>query len=479
MATLSSAGLGSGLDVSTIVTKLVALERAPIDRLATEQKALDAQVSTFGKLQSALSSLRDAASKLTKADAWSPATTTSSDAASVSATAGSGAVPGNYAITVAKLARSQLLTSSTFATAATAVGTGTLTIELGTWASGQTAFTADASASAVSISIGAGEDSLTAIRDKINAAGAGVTASIVNDATGARLALRSNDTGEAHAFRVTAVDDDGDSGDAGGLSQLAFDPSAGIGQMAQKQGAANAEATINGIDIVSQSNTLTNVLDGLTVSLSRETTGSVNVGVQRDTETIKKTLTAFATAYNDVVTMLRTQTNYDEASKSGGALQGDRTALGLLGRLRGLAQGTSNASSVFTRLNDIGLSPQRDGTLKVDDSKLGAAIANVGELKKMFASSDDDAALDGFGTVFREFGDQVLGSDGAIESRQETLRRRKELNTTRQEHLEDRVALFEARLRAQYTRLDQSMANLTSLQNYVSQQVTNWNKNTG
>jgi len=476
---ISSAGIGSGLNVESIVTQLMTLERRPIDLLDQAKAKLDTQLSSYGKLQSSLGSLRDAARALTDAGSWSPTTVTSSDAAAVSAVSTGSTPPGSYAVTVSKLAAAQSLTSTTVPSPTAVVGTGTLTIEIGRWFTDPPDFTPTSGASAVSISIGPGEDTLAKIRDKINAAGAGVTASIVSDTSGARLAIRSNETGETNGFRIAAADDDGNGADAAGLSMLAYDPKTGASQMTRNQAAANAELTINNIPINSASNTLTDVLDGLTLRIARVTTGPVDLGVARDTETIKKSVTAFADAYNGFVKLMREQTAYNDSTKTAGALQGDRTAVALLNRLRTMIGGSSGATASFTRLADIGLVPQRDGSLKVDSTKLDAAVGRLDDLKAFFARDDTGTANDGFGTMLRQFADLSLGSDGAITSRQQGLRDRLDDIATRTTNLETRLQLTEKRLRDQYTKLDSNMAMLSGLQSYVSQQVTLWNKSTG
>lgn len=476
---ISSAGLGSGLDVNSIVSQLLALERKPIDLLAATKSKLDAQLSGYGKLQSSLSAVRDAARALTDASGWTPTTVSSSDAAAVSAVSSGSTPPGNYAVEVTRLAAAQSLTSAVVPGPTAVVGTGTLTIELGKWFTNPADFTPNSGASSVTITIAPGEDTLEKVRDKINAAGAGVTASIVSDASGARLALRSTATGELNGFRITVADDDGNGSDASGLSRLAYNPATGASQMTLAQSAANAQLTINNIPISSASNTLTGVLDGLTVKVSRVTTGPVDLAVARDSEAIKKTITAFADAYNNLVKLMHEQTAYDEGSKKAGVLQGDRGAVGLLNRLRTMIGANSDASATFRRLSDIGLDPQRDGTLKIDNTKLDSAIGRLDELKAFFSRDDVGTANDGFATTLRQFADMTLASDGVLAARQDGLRSRIDRIDDRTAQLEDRLVLTEKRLREQYTRLDSNMASLSALQSYVSQQVTSWNKSSG
>lgn len=477
MATLSSAGIGSGLDVAGIVQKLMAVERSPLNALQTATKKTQDQLSAYGKLESAMTALRDAARKLTDTTTWTATTVASAKPEAVSATSDGNTPAGTYSVSVTKLAAAQTLASQfTFGAVTDPLGGGSLTIELGTWNAGQTTFTPKADAAPVTLRFNPPDDTLEDIRDRINGASAGVTASIVSDANGLRLSIRSTETGATGGFRISANDDDGDNGDAAGVSVLAFDPSTGVSQMAQGLAAANAQATINGVPVSSATNSLDNVLDGLSFQLGQVTTGTVDVTVNRDSAGMKTQITDFATKYNDLVKLMREQTRYDDATQQAGILQTDSSAKGLLNQLRGLAGGSSGAVTEFTRLADIGLEPQRDGTLKINDGKLTAAMGQIEALKTFFANDDAEDTLDGFAQTFRAFGDQRLSADGVLTSRKEALQERIERNNERADKLEERLLLIEKRLTAQYGRLDTNIAKLSSLQNYVSQQIANWNK---
>jgi flagellar hook-associated protein 2 len=471
---ISSAGIGSGLDVNGIVTQLMALERRPIELLQGNKTKLNTQLSALGRIQSSLSALASAASKLNAPSNWSQTTVGSSDATVVTATAGSTSIPGRYAVEVSSLAKGQTLTSTTFTNPSTVVGTGTLSIQLGTWTGSPGTFTPGAAA-AVDVPIAAGQDTLTGIRNQINAANAGVTASIVTDASGSRLAIRSNSTGAEQGFKIEVTDDDTNNIDAAGLSGLAYDPQNSVNNMTRAQAASNAAATINGIAVSSATNELADIIDGLTINLSRTTTAPVELTVARDNAAIKKTITDFATAYNDVVKVARELTAYDETSKKAGALQGDRATVGLLNTLRSLVGGESGATTAFTRLADVGLEPQRDGTLKVTDSKLDNALGKLTDLKAFFSRSETGTAQDGFSTLLREFADNTTGSEGTLTSRQTGLRAQIDQLDDRAEAMENRLALVEQRLRAQYTRLDESMGAMSGLQSYIGAQVSRWN----
>lgn len=478
IGTLSSAGLGSGLDVNGIVTQLLTLERRPINLLNAGKTKLDTQLSGLGKLQSSLDAVRDAARKLTSTSAWTP-TGVSSNNTSVVASSDGSTPPGNYAVNVTKMAAPQALVSRSFPTPSQVLGTGTLTIELGQWFTNPPDFTPDAGSSAVSITVAPGEDTLEAVRDQINEAAPGVMASIITDANGSRLSIRSRETGELQGFRIEVADDDGTHTDTSGLSALAYDARNGSNPMTRATEAANAALTINNIPISSATNSLSNVVDGLSLKITRETTeGAADVAVSRDNDAIKKNITDFADAYNSLVKLMREQTAYNADTKTAGALQGDSMAVGMLSRLRTLAGSSSAATTAFTRLADIGLNPQRDGTLSVDSSKLDAAVARLDDLKTFFSRDSTDDSEDGFGTMIRQFADAQTSTDGALTARQEGLRDRIDSMTDRADRMEERITLTERRLREQYTRLDTNMAQLTGLQSYVAQQMAILNRNT-
>ncbi|HET9822656.1 MAG TPA: flagellar filament capping protein FliD [Burkholderiaceae bacterium] len=472
MPTITSAGVGSGLDVSAIITQLMAVERQPLKALEKEEGALNARLSNFGKLQSLMSALRDKAGSLSSLSTWAQTTGTSaSTAVAVSAT--SGAAAASYSVEVQQLAAPQTVSSRAFASADTA-GTfapGSLTIELGTWTgSPVSGFSAKAGSAPVTITVDAATDTLAELRDKINAAGAGVAASIVQDANGARLSLRSTATGAENGFRITATEDVDDGVAADGLSALAYNP-LGASQMTLARAAANAKATLNGIALESATNTLADVAEGLTLRLQQVTAAPVEVAVATDTESIKTTVKDFVKAFNELAAFIREQTKYDEAAKKGGAMQGDSLVLGIQRQLRAVINEASSASSAYSRLSQVGLTLKSDGTLDLKESALDAGMVNLAELQKLLATDGAGSADSGFMRRFKELGDALLGADGAFETRTDSLRQRLARNNERQDQMEARLATAEKRLVAQYTALDRNMGQLGGLSSYVAQQM--------
>lgn len=470
---ISSPGIGSGLDVQSIVSQLVALEKAPLKPLQTQATSFQTKLSTYGTIKSQVAALGDAAAKLSNSSGWSAVTATSSNATAVNVTAAAGAVATSLTLEVQQLAKAQSTASSAVA-AGTAMGSGTMTIELGSWGGG--AFVAG-SAAAVNVTINPGEDTLAQIAAKINGAGAGVSATVLKDASGERLLMRSSATGEETAFRISVTDGDGNNTDGNGLSRLAFDTANPAG-MALTQVGQNALATINGVSITSASNRLGDTLPGLTIQLSQVTTAPVEIEVNTDLEAARKNLQGFVDAYNALNTTLVNATRYDEGSKKAGALQGDSTAVGLQNALRGMMRSVT-ASSPFERLSDIGIEIKTGGKMELKADKLDAALSNYEGLKALFTTTSTDPTARGFGLKVKAFADGLINSDGLVSSRTEGIQAAIKRNGIEQERVNERAARSELRLLAQYNAMDAAVGRLNGLSSFVNQQVSMWNRKTG
>ena len=477
MATISSIGIGSGLDINSIITQFIAVEQVPLNKLKTEASSLQTKLTTYGKVQSYLSALREASSALTRSDTWGATTGSSSDPSAVGVSTSTTTKAGLHSLEVQRLAASQSNATGVYASADSLIGEGTLRIELGSWGAGQASFAPKAGATAVQITIGPPSQTLAQVRDQVNAANAGITASVLTDATGARLVFRSAATGASNGFRVGVSGVGGVGVNLTGLAALAYDPSSAVSTMAQAQAAVNAAATLNNLAITSESNTLTNVLDGMTLTLNKVTTAPVQVTAAQDKVSMRKALDSFVTAYNDLNKLLADQTKYDAASKAAGGLQGDSAAVGIRAQMRAMIGMTSTASTQFTRLSEIGFDVKLDGSLTLNDTKLNNAFANLAETKKLFANSDLLVpGNNGIATQMRALADRLIGVDGTVSTRSEGLRKRIDLNQGRQELLSNRIAMVEKRLRAQYTALDKTMGQLTGLSSYVTQQFSDTNR---
>jgi len=478
---ISSAGIGSGLDVNSIVSSLMAVEKQPLTKLQTVASTMQTKLSAFGQMQSFVSSFRDAAAQLQTASNYAITTATSSDATAVGATSTTTAIPGSYAVSVTALASTQSTVSASgqFTAGTDAVGTGSITISLGTWSTGQTSFTPKSGSTDVVIPVGASENTLAGIRDKINAANAGVSATLVTDANGARLALQSSATGASNGFRVSVTDDDGNNTDAAGLSRLAFDPPSSTVGTTLTQSAVNTRASINGIAVETTGSTLTNVVDGMTFNLSKVTTTPVTVSVTRNTDSVKSLVTGFVASYNALASFLSDATSYDASTKTAALLQGDATTTGLQNQLRSMVAGAGKASTAFGTLSDIGLEFQKDGRLKINDTKLSAALVKLPELTKAMTNVDlTTPSNNGFAKTLTSWADGLLSSNGSLSGKTKSIQSQIASNQKDQDNLSDRLTAIEARIKAQYTALDTTMSNANALSKYVTQQITTWNKST-
>jgi len=467
-STISSLGVGSGLDAEGIVTKLVALERQPIAELKTAETKLQTKISSYGQIQSNVSAVRDAAQKLANPSIWGSTKTTSSDPSAVNLSTSDGAAIGNYAISVTSLAASQsVLCKTVLSSVKDTIGAGLLTIDKGQWTA--EGFAAPADAQSVSVSIDS-TDTLERIRDKINSSGAGVQASIVNDASGARLVMKSTETGIKNGFRIRATEFPSEVPAPVGLSELAFDPASGTTGTALTQAASDSAATINGVAVSSTSNTYSDVMSGITMNVSKVTSAPVNVSVDQDNDTITKAVSDFATSYSTLATFLATNTKYEEGSKTPAPLQGDSLAISTINQFRALLGTSTTASAKFPNLSAVGLEMQRGGTLTVNSTKLNSALGDVTEVKKFFANvGTAEAGNQGMAVQVRDLADNLTGFDGAITSRTSGLNKTIQDNHKRQDTMDARANLYEKRLRAQYAALDKNMAAISKDSGYVTQ----------
>jgi len=370
---LSSPGIGSGLDVNGLVSQLMALEQRPLSLLNTKEAKLQAQLSAYGSLKGALSSFQSAVAALATPAKFTAVKASVADSTVLSASAAATASAGSYSIEVQTLAQAQKLKSDTFDATSDAVGTGSLTIQFGTYSGGS--FTLNPEKSAKTITIGSANASLAGVRDAINAADAGVSASIINDGMGYRLVLASKEAGVANALKITVADDDATHTDTAGLSRLAYDATTGgTTNLSQTVPAQNATAVIDGISISKSTNIWTDAIEGVTLNLLKETS-TTTLKVAKDTAGTKAAVESFVKAFNDLNATLTNLSKYDAVNKQASILTGDATVRSVQSQLRGLFNtALSTAGGGLTSLADIGVTFQTDGTLKLDSSKLTAAL---------------------------------------------------------------------------------------------------------
>lgn len=383
----------SVLDINSIVSQLMAVERRPLTALAAKEAGYQAKLSAYGSVKGAVSSFQAALQALNTPSKFQSVTATASDSAVFSASATSSAVPGTYSLEVTTLAQPQKLVAAGQASSSAAIGAGTATtvsFDFGTISGGTLTNGVYSGAGFVSsgdatksITIDSSNNSLQGIRDAINAAKIGVTATIVNDGSGSpyRLALVADHSGIDQSVKISV------SGDAAIESLLAHDP-AGTQSLTETAAAQNANLKINGIAVSKTSNTISDVVEGVTLNLNKVTSSPTTLTVARDTNSIKASINSFVKAYNELSGTLKNVSAYDAAARKGAILQGDATVRSLQTQLRAMI-GTpvEGAPGELKTLASLGIAFQKDGTLAVDQGKLGAAMSNhFDEIASLFAA---------------------------------------------------------------------------------------------
>ena len=449
---LTSMGVGSGIDVASLVSQLVAARKAPQQNQITSQtNAANTQLSALGQVGAALSALQSAMASITDGSAFTARTISSSDPAVLGASATGIPVNGSYDIVVTQLASALKASSGAFASNSTAVGTGTLTIAVGS--------------QSMSLTLDSSNNSLAAIRDAINGASSnpGVSATIVTGSDGAHLVLSGTRTGAANGFSVSS------SGGDGGLAALKYDPAASSGNgLSVVTAAADAQYSIDGLAASSAGNTVSTAIDGLTLNLVKA--GSSTLGVASDTGKATSALTNLVNTYNGFVGIYQNLTKYDATSGTAGALLGDATLNSISNTLSSIIGGAANGAT----LSSIGISLQVDGTLKLDSGKLAGALADGGrQVGNLFGGSN------GFAAKLNAPLASWVGSQGVLSSRTSSINQQLSDLANQQTALNNRMDSLTAMYQAQFTALDTLMSKLNSTSSYLQQQfdaLTNSNK---
>jgi flagellar hook-associated protein 2 len=457
MTTVSSLGVGSGIDIESLVTKLMAVEEAPLTALSTRKTGYNNQISALGQIKSALATLQSAVEAFsTNSDVYSYQASVADDTVAT-ATADSDAAAGTYSVEVQRLASSHKL--------ATAVGAdpsagGTLTIEIGSTVGG--VFTPKSGTSAVNVTVNASA-TLNDVRLAINAANAGVSASIVHGASGDQLVITSLSSGETGQVRIAAT---------AGLSGFSFDPVAGTGGLTQKAPGQDAIVLVDGIQIGdTSSNVVSDAITGITLNLLQTNTGSpTTLTVSNDSSQLKTKLEGFVKAYNDLLSLTKSLTTYDPTTKKAGILNGDTTVTQLMSQIRtAMFTVPSGASSSFQTMSSLGVQFQADGKLKLESDVLQSAMdtdfASVAATVSSYGGALDTTITD------------LLDSDGLIETRNSGLGSLVKSIDSRTEELQRRLTVIEARYRAQFAAMDALVAQMQATSTYLTQQLASLTNN--
>ncbi|MCB1886714.1 MAG: flagellar filament capping protein FliD [Rhodocyclaceae bacterium] len=458
--TITSAGLGSGLAVESIISQLMQLERQPITQLQSRISTVDTRLSALGRVKSAMSALQTAANNIKTAADFSVFKTSVGDSTVFSASAGTTATVANHSVEVKSLAATQKLAAPGMASSTATIPTGTLTLELGTLTGG--AYTPDA-ARTYPVTITTENNTLEGLRDAINDLDADVTASIINDgsANPARLVISPKDSGTNNVVRLS------------GLAGFDFDPTAPLaGSMEQTVPAADASLVVDGINITASSNVVTDAIQGVTLNLTAENEGSpTTLAVSQDSDAVKAKIQAFVTAFNDLNSLIRTETSFNADSGTSGTLNSDASVRSIRDQLRTI--GSSDLSATvggLNRLSDIGIRFSIEGNMEIDSARLDEALSDPAlDVAGLFAGN---GTVTGLATQFSERLGTMLGVEGTIESRTASYNQTKEGFNDRIEQLELRMTAIEDRYRRQYAALDTLMASMNGTSSFLAQQLT-------
>jgi flagellar hook-associated protein 2 len=443
---IRAGGIGSGLDVESIVSQLVALERRPINRVQNEQAQVNAQISAYGSLKSKISEFQSAMASLGSASSFKLFQGTSSDESVFTANVGSEALAGSYSVDVQSLAERDKIAFGPFADSNTTVGSGTLNLSVGS--------------ESFSINVGA-SDTLASIRTAINEASnnTGVTATIVNSDAGARLVLSSNETGTENALTVTVTGDgDGNDSDNAGLSALTY-VSGGTNYATSISTANDAVVEIDGFAVTSSTNTISNAVDG--ISFTAKSLGTASLEVTRDDEAILESVNQFADAYN----ALRSEVN----KQRNGQLEADSTLLSIERALSEvLNAGSEIDGSSFRYLIEAGISVNEEGVMEVDEATITETLSSdFNSFVNLFAAEGQ-----GYAARMESLADGWLANDGLIDAREEGLNTQLDRLQDDELRLEARLEIVETRIRSQFTALDTLVSELTNTGNFLVQQLS-------
>ncbi len=382
MATITAPGIASGLDINGLVTQLLAAEaEAPSLRLDKTEANLQVKLSGYGSIKGSLSALQSSLSALQNPSSFQGRTISSSNTDVLTVSSNGQVGKANYDIDVSTLAEThKLSTDPTLANAqftdvTDVLGTGTLTFKFGTnnYTSGTdtySGFTQNPDQATKTVTITDG--SLEGVRDAINQANVGATASLVFDGEFYRLAITSDTTGEANGLQITVNDDDLNDSDASGLSLLSFNETST--NIAQTAAAVDAAFTINGISITSASNTVTTAIESATINLKQ--LGSANVNVNLDKGKISSAINSFVSSYNGFVDLTNQLTQYNAETRVAGTLNGDAITRGITNTVRRLiSDPVGEVGETLTILAEIGVTTDsKTGRLNIDNATLNSKL---------------------------------------------------------------------------------------------------------
>ena len=462
MASITNLGVGSGLNLSDILDSMQTAEKAALTPISKQQSSYTAKLSAYATLKSALTTFQTANTTLNNASLFSATTATSTSSAFSATTSGSSVAAGKYTISVTQLAQAQTLTSAVQSSNTAALGDSS--------ASSRTLSIALADGSSKDITLTSAQTSLTGMRDAINGANAGVSASIIKVSDGSyRLSVSANESGSSKAVSTIKV-----TGDDTLAGIVGYDASATSNGMTESVTAQNAKLTVNNVAIESSSNTISDALEGITLNLSDVTSGTQTLTIASDTTKANAAITGWVSAYNTLQDTFSSLTKYtavdvgtDSQDSSNGAL-GDSTLRTIQNQLKSLLTNAAS-SSTFKTMAQIGVtSNPTTGQLEVDSDKLSKSLKNnMSDVKEMIIG---DGKTTGIATIVSSNLTSWLSSTGIVQSATDGVSKTLNALTVQYNSVNDRINDTITRLKAQFTQLDVVMSSLNQTSSYLTQQ---------
>ena len=363
---ISALGTGSGIDSNKLADQLTEVNKAAqAQRLTTKKTLLETQISDFGLLRSSLSKLETAAAALGSADTFNAKAVSVPETSLLSISKlNASAAAGDYNLKVEQVAQAQSLSSTTYSATTSPVGKGTLTIRLGEWNDGLTSFGVDTTKTGATITIDDSNNSLTGLRDAINKAKIGVTASIVNDGGSYKLLLTSK-SGAKNEIEITATEDVGSSG----LANFNFNET--TRNLSQQQAGLDAQVRVNGLLVSRESNHVTDVVGGLEFDIfASSATETITINITEDKSIAETTIRDFVTAYNTFKTEVEKLVGFDTELKDFGSLHRDPLAKNLMQSIRNvLTASVPGLADGFSSLSNLGIRTELNGSLKIVENE--------------------------------------------------------------------------------------------------------------
>jgi flagellar hook-associated protein 2 len=452
--TISSSGIGSGLNVSQIVTALMDAEKGPLNSINKSISTDNAQISAYGNISSQISSFQSSIAGLITSSTIKATTASSSSTGVLSVSNDGTALAGEYKITNVTLASPQVITSNIDTSAYTSINssigsTGSITI-LGNTIT-PTTFT------------------VAGIVEAINNANiSGVSATMTNLGTSAAPDYQIRITNTSNTSATVGLSE------GNNFASLAFTSAAAVA----------GSITINGTTVARSSNTVTDLVPGLTINLVG--IGDSTITVAQDNSALSSKISAFVTAFNTLDKSLKDISSYDATAKKGAALYGDSAINSLRREIRSIITGTLsvNATTSYNRLSQVGVSFKSDGTLSLDSTALNTAVsANFNKVAKLFSGtgvSTDNLGLHGFAYQLNTVLTTATGIDGSITNRKTSLQSDIRRLQARAEQEQLRLAELQQMYQKQYTALDKTVSSLNSMASYLTNQfdaMSNTQKN--